>query len=232
LLRLIDFSTLFSFSTPPSGAIMIRNLSVLILMGFVALVGCNRPTARDAATPSDTDGDRSDLSALLPKGEIAEHPTYRQWKAFPVGTSLTQQTTTDSAKTPGKTVTVIRTTLKEKGADFLVLESQSTTTYGDGRKNEVPAVASRIPSEVRLPEGMSAATWGKPKGKVQEEEVTMAGKKYRTRKYDSRGSTDAGELLQTVWTCDEIPGGLVKSMTLVPAVEETTVIEITEVKIP
>jgi hypothetical protein len=211
---------------------MPRFLCWFLLVCPLALIGCSNGDPRGVATPRDTDTNSGGLENLLPKGVTVEHPSYLQWKNFPVGTSVTQQTTTDSEKTIGKTVTVIVTTLKEKAADFLVLESQSTTTYADGRVNKVPAVESKIPREVRLPEGMSGENWGKPKGKSQDEEVMAAGKKYRTRKYDSRGSTDAGELFQSIWTSDEIPGGLVKSLTRVPAVEETTTIEITEVKIP
>ena len=211
---------------------MTRYLCWSLLVCLSALIGCSNADPRGVATPRDNDPNSEGLENLLPKGVTVEHPNYLQWKKFPVGTSVTQKTTTDSEKTVGKTVTVVITTLKEKTAEFLVLESQATTTYADGRVNKVPAVESKIPREVRLPEGMSGENWGKPKGKPQEEEVVAAGKKYRTRKYDSRGSTDAGELFQSIWTSDEIPGGLVKSHTRVPAVEETTIIEITEVKIP
>ena len=62
--------------------------------------------------------------------------------------------------------------------------------------------------------------------------VTVAGKPYSTNRFESKGSTDAGELFQTVWTSDDMPGNLVKSIQLVPKVEETTTIEIVEVRIP
>ena len=213
---------------------MIRSNLLAAISFCLLLAGCGTSDLRGVAVSKEAEKEpsKNNLADLLPKGEVIEHPTYRQWKAFPVGTSVTQKTTTDSEKTPGKTVTVIVTSLKQKTDDFLVLESQSTTTYADGRVNAIPAIESKIPREIRLPEGMSAANWGKPKEPVVEEEVEAVGKKYRARKLESKGTTDAGTLFQTVWSSDEIPGGLVKSVSKVPAVEETTIIEITEVKIP
>jgi len=196
------------------------------------LAGCGMSDPRGVVEPQKNEGEEKNLADLLPKGELVEHPTYRQWKAFPVGTTVTQKTTTDSEQTPGMTVTVQVTLLKQKTDDFLVLESQSTTTYADGRINKQPAFESKIPREIRLPEGMSGENFGKPKDKLIEEEVEAAGKKYRARKSESRGNTDAGALFQTVWSSDEMPGGLVKSVSKVPAVQETTTIEIIEVKIP
>jgi len=213
---------------------------LLAVIGFcLLLAGCGTSDRRGVAISQEKQSNqggkaanRDDLSSLMPKGELVEHPTYRQWKAFPEGTTVTRKTTTDSELTPGMTVTVLVTSLKQKTDDFLVLESQSTTTYADGRVNEHKPVESKIPRKIRLPEGMSAENWGKPQGTLVEEEVEAAGKKYRARKTESKGTTDAGDLYQTVWSSDEMPGGLVKSVSKVPAVKETTIIEITEVKVP
>ncbi|MFQ3594012.1 MAG: hypothetical protein SNJ82_12600 [Gemmataceae bacterium] len=211
---------------------MIRVYLLLSVVLCIMSVGCGTSDPRGVATPKNPQTNDDTLQEFVPTGVLVEHPTYRQWKAFPAGTSVTQKTTTDSAKTEGKTVTVIVTTLKDKTNDYIVLESQSTTSYADGRVVEVPAIESKIPREVRLPEGMNPESWGKPQGTTQEEELEAAGKKYRVRRTESRGTTDAGALFQTVWSSDEIPGGLVKSLTKIPDVEETTLIEITEVKLP
>lgn len=44
--------------------------------------------------------------------------------------------------------------------------------------------------------------------------------------------TDAGALTSTTWVSAGMPSGLVKSVSVVPAVEETTTIEVTALVIP
>jgi hypothetical protein len=164
---------------------------------------------------------------------LVDHPLYLQWGNFPIGTTVVRRTTTDSELTPGMTVTTIVHTLTEKDDKYIVVETQATTEYHDGRVEKNPPDVVRTPRKVALPNGVKREEWGKPKGQAAaEEEVTAAGKTYRARRFESKGSTDAGELYQTVWSADDMPGGLVKSVSKVPKVEETTTIEVTEVKVP
>jgi hypothetical protein len=81
---------------------------------------------------------------------------------------------------------------------------------------------------------MKKEDWGKPaKGQESgEEEITVLGKTYKCRWNKTRSSTDAGEMITTTWTSSEMPGGLVRSVAEVQAVEEVTTIEVTELEIP
>ena len=63
-------------------------------------------------------------------------------------------------------------------------------------------------------------------------DVEVLGKKYPCKWHKSSGTTDAGPLTTTTWVSVDMPGEIVKSVSLVPAVEETTTIEVTAVTIP
>lgn len=179
----------------------------------------------------------SDPRAAVPKpptGEPVEHPSYKPWGAFPAGTSVTQRTITDSKKAAGHTETTIVYTLKEKGDDFVVVESQATTKYADGRTETNPPSALRTPRFIALPPGIKREDWGKPSGKGASgaEALKVLNREFKCQWTESKGSTDAGAYVQKVWTSADMPGGLVKSVTEIKEVEETTTIEVTALTIP
>ncbi|MCI0704948.1 MAG: hypothetical protein L0241_28135 [Planctomycetia bacterium] len=210
-----------------------RSVPLFLLCVTLLAAGCgskgdNAPGV--AARDSDPQGT---LPAPTP-GELVEHPTYKMWAKFAPGTTITQKTTTDSENSPGQTVTTIVYSLKEKTDDHILLESQATTVYHGGRVEKNPPNTVKTPRLIPLPPGVKKEDWGKPTDKQEtgEEVVTAAGKQYKAKWYKSKGSTDAGELFTTTWTSTEMPGGLVKSVSEVPAVKETTTIEVVEVKLP
>ena len=197
------------------------------LLALVLAAGCGskQPPSPVVLSPEE----REKLNAPT---ERVENPSYALWGPFPVGTTVTQTTTTDSPKSPGRTVTTIVYRLTERTDERVVVERQATTEYHDGRVDKNPPAADRVPRWVPLPAGVKRGEWGKATGKVEEEEVTVLGKAYKAHKAESKGSTDAGELHQTVWMSADMPGGLVRSVSRVPKVDETTTIEVTAVTIP
>ena len=60
----------------------------------------------------------------------------------------------------------------------------------------------------------------------------MLGKTYKTTWTKSKDFTEAGELTIQNWTSPDMPGGLVRSVSKVPAKKATITVEVTEVKIP
>ncbi len=170
----------------------------------------------------------------IPSSEMVEHPTYKLWANFKPGASVTTRMTTDSEKTPGKTVTTISYKLTEKTDEHIVVEWQAKTEYHGGRIENNPPSTTKTKRFLPLPDGADKETWGKPKSKRDggEEVLTVVGKPIRTTWFKSKGSTDVGAMETTTWQSDDVPGGLVKSVSLVPAVEETTTIEIIEMLIP
>ncbi len=194
------------------------------VLAFVAGCGCKPTPSPVVLTPEE----QQKLAG--PKAEMVENPQYRNWAKFPVGTTLTRKMTTDSAKSEGMTVTTFTFKITEKTDDAVVVESVATTEYHGGRVEKNPVVTDRHPRQVALPDGAKKDEWGKPKG--TDDTVTVLGKAYKSRKSESTGSTDAGKYVQKVWMSEDIPGGLLKSLTVVAAAEETTTIEVTELTIP
>jgi hypothetical protein len=206
-----------------------RHLLPLVCGSFLLAVaaGCgSKPTPSPVLLSPDEQAKLSTHAA-----EQVDNPQYTQWGKFPVGTTLTRKMTTDSLKSEGMTVTTFAFKITEKSDEVVVIESQATTEYHGGRVEKNPPVTDRYPRRIALPDGFKKDEFGKPKGGT-EESLTVLGRTYKARKTESKGSTDAGELHQTVWASDDIPGGLVKSVQRVPKVEETTTIEITELTIP
>lgn len=204
---------------------------------LILVIGCNKgPIDRNnqpVAGSTSNDQQLNDVGTSEPRA-LVEHPTYKLWGHFPVGTSVTKRTTTDSELTPGQTVTTIVYTIKERTDDHVVIESQATTVYHGGRVDKNPLSSVRTPRLIELPSGIKKEDWGKESNAEQsgEEIVTVGGKPYSSRWRKTRSTTDAGEMFTTTWTSTQMPGGLVKSISEVPAVKEKSIIEITEVKIP
>jgi hypothetical protein len=169
-----------------------------------------------------------------PAGERVENPTYKLWANFPAGTSVTQRTTTENENNTQKTVTTITYTLREKTDDRVVVESRATTVHYTGRVEENPPAAVTTRRYLTLPPGAGKEDWGKPPAGQEEGEevVTAAGKEYKARWYKSQDTTDAGPLYAQTWTSADIPGGLVKSVSKVPAKQATITVEVTHVHIP
>jgi hypothetical protein len=164
--------------------------------------------------------------------EKVPNPEFDNWNKFPIGTTVIRKMVTDSTRTEGKTVSTFVIKLVSKKEDQLVVENQSTTEYADGRVIKNPPISNQIRKIVVLPEGIDKSSWGKPSKNATEEKVTVLGQSYPCYKTQSTGTTDAGKYVQNVWFSDEMPGRLVKSHTVVAAVDETTTIEIIELNIP
>jgi len=213
---------------------MIR-IVFFVAMLCTSLASCDSKieTPFDKAASRDSDS-HTNVPSPSSQREMVEHPTYKLWGHFPVGTRVALKTVTDSRLTPGQTVTTIVYTLREKTDDHIVVESQATTVYHSGRVEKNPPTSVRTQRLIALPPDMKKEDWGKPaKGQESgEEEITVLGKTYKCRWNKTRSSTDAGEMITTTWTSSEMPGGLVRSVAEVQAVEEVTTIEVTELEIP
>ena len=200
-------------------------VSFIFSVGIAALVGCGKPAAPAVTIEPGAD------PGLVTGGESFENPGYKLWAKFPVGSRVVQKTTTETEdNTTGKTVTTISYTLKQKTDDFIVVESQATTAHYTGRVETNPPSETKTRKMFTLPPGVK-----KPEPKTEEqgeEELTVAGKAYHTKWSKTKDSTEAGPLFLQTWTSEEVPGGLVKSISKVPAKKATITVEVTEVKIP
>lgn len=213
---------------------MIR-FAIVVFILCVSLTSCDNKIAPAGGNAASRDGQAQlNVPSPPPPREMVEHPTYKLWGHFPAGTRVALKTVTDSRLTPGQTVTTIVYTLRERTDDHIVVESQATTLYSSGRVEKNPPTSVRTQRLIALPPDMKKEDWGKPLPGQEsgEEEITVLGKTYKCRWNRSRSSTDAGDMITTTWTSSEMPGGLVKSIAEVKAVEEVTTIEVVELEIP
>lgn len=214
-------------------------LTIITLVAVV--VGCFRPPAKETLSPSEESQRKpnagmkfTEAPVLLSSAELVDDLTCKQWQAFPKGTTVVRRTTTRSGKAPRPTISHTTLKLLDKADDFLLIEEQTRTERSNGERVQYEPMTFRYPRRIPLPPNIRKEEWGKPQGIQQEgsEDIEVLGKTYRCRFFKYTSSTEAGEMLSTIWTSPEIPGGLVKSHSYVPNADETTIIELTNITIP
>ena len=82
----------------------------------------------------------------------------------------------------------------------------------------------------RVPVGSKKSSPGG--SRVPTETLTVSMRPFPCRVVESRDRNEAGEVTSKTWTSDDMPGGLVKSVSDTPAVKKRTTIEVTDVQIP
>lgn len=207
-----------------------RIFSLLILLSAALLAtGCGQQKTAGQGPPLDTGGG----GAIPPDREEAENPQYKTWARFPKGTVAVERTITETEGNDAKTVTTVTYKLLEVTPEHVELESQASTRRYDGHESNNPPNTYTVPRLLRLPPGMKKDDFGKPKGSEQgEETVTVAGRAYKAKWYKGTDRNEAGEVFVQTWTSDDMPGGLVKSVTRTPAVKKLSTIEVIEIRIP
>lgn len=204
--------------------------------------GCSRPAA-EGTPPPPRDSQKNPLpqlsnpDALLllsSSAEMMDDLTYKQWQAFPKGTTVVRRTTTRSGKAPRPTISHTTLRLLDKTDEIIVIEEQTQTERSNGETVQNEPMTFRYPRRIPLPPNIRKEDWGKPQGIQKEgtEDVEVLGKTYHCRFFKYTSSTEAGEMLSTIWVSSDIPGGLVKSHSYVPNADETTIIELIQITIP
>jgi hypothetical protein len=214
-------------------------LLLALIPSLLLAAGCGARNADPAAEPIRTavqveEGPRSDRLPGTPSGEAIENPQYRSWAAFKPGTTVARRSTTEAAGEEGKTVTTTTDTLLEVTDTLVKIRTRTHSRRYDGFEAENPPDEYTIARLIPLPPGVSKVNFGKPArgGEEGEETVAVAGKEYRTRWHTGKDRNEAGEVEVRVWSSNEVPGGLVKSVTRIPAIGKTTTIELVEVRTP
>lgn len=167
------------------------------------------------------------------KAEEVEHPIYKSWARFPVGTSITLRSITEREDQSGRITSTIRQTLIKLEDARAVLEEVTTTDSGGEEFTYPPREVTHKRMFPLLP-GVQREDIGKPSGTIAsgEENLEAAGGPIPTSWFDSKGRVEAGETFTRTWMSDEVPGRLVKTITRVPAAESRSTIELIEIKTP
>ncbi|MBI5724779.1 MAG: hypothetical protein HZA50_12525 [Planctomycetes bacterium] len=143
--------------------------------------------------------------------EMVDNPQFKAWFNFKVGATVKYKTTTTAG--PMASSAEQTHTLKEATAEKIVVEVKTATTFqGKGKpmenifKMEIPV---RI-AKNSLPENLPDCKMTR-KG---DEEVKIGDKTYKCEWKEMETTHGDGDkkfvARQKVWTCKEVPGGLVK----------------------
>ena len=147
--------------------------------------------------------------ALAPQDTVS--PEYTQWSKHKPGTSVTMSMVSEVAGQKSETVT--KTTLKSVADAELVLETTMTMMIAD-QKIEQPPMERKVPKmlpKVEVPKETS--TDPKPKIEEGQEELEIAGKKLKCKRMKTTTEVAGSTMVSTMWTTDDVPGGLVKMET-------------------
>ncbi len=137
---------------------------------------------------------------------------------------MVKRTVTEEKGNPAKTIEVTTSKLLELTAEHAVVETHLTGTRFDGVKMDTLPVKQTIQRYFYLQDNVKVDSV--PKGTP--EPVTVAGKTYQADVIRGKDRNEAGEVVSTVWASDEVPGGLLKSETLIPATGKLMTVELIE----
>lgn len=167
------------------------------------------------------------------EAEEVEHPIYKSWARFPVGTSITLRSITEREDQSGRITSTIRQTLTRLEDARVVLEEVTTSDSGGEELTYPPREVTHRRMFPLLPT-VKREDIGKPSGAIASGEETLeaAGGPIPTSWFDSKGRVEAGETFTRTWMSDEVPGRLVKTITRVPAAQSRSSVELIEIKTP
>ena len=159
----------------------------------------------------------------------ADNPVYQQWAKFKVGTSAQMRQTMAIAGT--RSESEVTHTLVELTADKAVVETGTIMVIA-GKKIESPKV--KVEHRAKLDATVPGANEAAPVpaatrdvAKPVREELTIDGQKFTCDKYESTVDQGGTKVHATLWNCGDVPGGLVKSVTVMEcAAAGETVLEL------
>lgn len=152
--------------------------------------------------------------AAMASAEQIDNPQYPEWAKFKVGSSVTMKSTTDMGEY--KTETELTTKLISLTAEKAVVETTGTTVT-NGNKGEMPPQTMEITAKMdkpEMPEEADPAAEG-PKPTITEgvEDVTVGSQTLRCKWTETILESAGNKTVSKSWTCDQVPGMVVKSET-------------------
>lgn len=172
------------------------------------------------------------LAAAAGRADTIDNPAFKSWSKFKPGTTITMKTESEFSKMKSEIVIVSK--LVEVGADKCVIEVE-TITKVNGMEFKAPAMKQDVPKTFDVPKPKDGEKppkveapdvtkeEGKETLKIGTTEVKTTWTKYKTK-------TKEGEHEGQTWMSDDVPGGLVRSVS--KAGDVATKTELIEIKRP
>jgi hypothetical protein len=148
--------------------------------------------------------------ALADKKKI-DNPEFTLWSKYKPDTMTKLKMTSEfNGMKSGSTVT---TTLKEVGADKLVLEMEVISNV-NGMEFKAPATKREVTKTIEVDDKIAEqiGKGAKPEGTVEEgtETVKVGKDDVKTKWYKFKNKTSGMEVEGQTWTSDDVPGSIVK----------------------
>jgi hypothetical protein len=168
------------------------------------------------------------MQVVVDERGMVENPIYARWKNFAVGTEVHYLQHTQAPGAAERRLIIYR--LLSRSDEQLTVEICTRLEGADATTESVRQQVSK--RWFRLPPGVDAKQFGKPSNQSREgqEDVEILGRKLKTRWTVSQVRVEAGITETKTWTADEIPGGLVRSVSTTAAVKSTTTVELLELR--
>lgn len=168
----------------------------------------------------------------VPAGKLP-NPAYASWAKFPVGTAVTIKVANDSAGQ--KSESTMTSTLLELTAEKATVEMVIVSKAG-GQEYRAPPQKQEQARTLDAPPGYDPkAKAPEIEGLVEqgEKKITLAGKEYKASYAKIKRKTGDIDVTSKIWTSDEVPGTMLKSLSTVGGQYPTTsTMELVEVKKP
>lgn len=190
-----------------------RNLGLALCMVLVAGMAV-------AETPAPTDAAGGELS-----------PIYQSWAKAKVGAKTFYEQKTKMMGT--ETDTSIVYELVELTAEKAVVKMSTTSTVG-GQKMEMPPQNMTFPARAPQATPMGTPPASAPaKATVVAEPVTVPGGTFKCTVVKAETEQGGNHVKSTMWSSEDVPGGLVKSETEISGgLQSTTAITLIRVELP
>jgi hypothetical protein len=141
--------------------------------------------------------------------DMIDNPEYQHWAKFNKGTSVTYSI--DATAMGNSTTSTMTNTLTDVTPDKATISMATSVTVG-GNKMDLPAQSRDIPAKIKKPsDSTGAQPADQPKSDSAKEDVQAAGKTFSCTKTTVSTDQNGTKSTATTWTCDDVPGGLVKT---------------------
>jgi hypothetical protein len=180
----------------------------LSLAVLAALIGCEskEEPKHASGTPGTMTASGGGDSKATETSAVAKHP----WGSFKKGSFTKMKTVNDMGG--NKTEMMMTYTLKEVTPDEAIVETEMVMANLPAQKQEM---------KMPLKAHETKTTADGPKPKTGTEEIEVAGKKMKCKWTEMETDAAGSKMVTKTYTCEEVPGFTVKSVTKSPTMTST-----------
>jgi hypothetical protein len=165
--------------------------------------------------------------------ESIDNPAFASWAKVKKGTVVTLKQSSEFAGQKSESTSI--STLVDLTTDVATIELVNVIKAGD-MEIKTPPTKVEVKKMTELPPGKKKEDYAKPEGLVDQgtETVTVDGVAYKTKWHSIKLTTGDTEIESKSWTCDDVPGLVVKleSKSKTMGMVSTTTMNLVSVKKP